>query len=195
MHLRLPKKLNTRVGVFSALFLPGVAGLALMGAGVAYGGINTNVSVSGVKVDIAAAKIEATGFSNYGAPLNRAGDVGKAVRINFSKMELTDTCVAAPVNIPMLPDFTLIAKIPGERAFGGTDASMYIESFNGNIVMGPAMVGANAGTADGENGEFSIQSDEITITDAKVVAYAIAADTMTMKNASIGLEGGIVSCS
>ncbi|MEV6056874.1 DUF6230 family protein [Streptomyces sp. NPDC052107] len=185
-----------------------VAACATVAIAMAQGVLAASFFISGRKFQITADSLTARGFSLYGmVDVTRKGELVPVVVTGFRHATLSGLCQSFLVDIPVLGTQTL-RLTGGDRPAEASD--LFIDATNetakgtdfrgldigvaqGAIAKGPVEPGDKASRFFDPDG-VGQQAVSTTLTDVRVSAVALSADTLSVPGLRVQLERGNHAC-
>jgi hypothetical protein len=189
---------RTRWRRFAAVVVPAAALAGGIVFGMANGAIAAQFSVSGQSFKISAAKLEGTGFAQYGGVALEKGAnpqdiLGKSHPVATAAIaDATLTKLCQSVKVPGAPVSLVIraGEAPGAPAHA-TELLIDMTDLQGDATFTKINIGQDAttltaaGTGPGSHsetpGSFGQQAQKVVITDLKQIAWSTSAGTFELK--------------
>jgi hypothetical protein len=191
--MKLSSLTRTRGGRVLLATVPTVAALAFLGGGVAQGAVPVSMAVSGQQFKIAADKLEGTGFSQYAGQAIEADKktVHPAAIANIADAKLYNLCQS--VKLPGLPISLLIhAGTDPKNPVTATDLQIGMDRLAGDATFNAIRIGVDASKvhtkADGDQGDFAMDADTVTINDLQQVSWSTQAAVFRLTDLQLGIN-------
>jgi hypothetical protein len=191
--MKLSSLTRTRGGRVLLATVPTVAALAFLGGGVAPCAVPVSLAVSGQQFKIAADKLEGTGFSQYAGQAIAADKktVHPAAIANIADAKLYNLCQS--VKLPGLPISLLIhAGTDPKNPVTATDLQIGMDRLAGDATFNAIRIGVDASKvhtkADGDQGDFAMDADTVTINDLQQVSWSTQAAGFRLTDLQLGIN-------
>jgi hypothetical protein len=186
--------------------VPSVAATAAIGVALSQGALAASFSVSGQQFKVTADKLEATGFTQYGA-LDSTKKGNKPVTVvGMDRAEITNLCQSVVVPVPVFGDVSMKLSAGAEADNPVVAKKIYIDAddlytnatFN-NIDIGVSVDDTTKGPGPNKGdkylpGSFAQQADSATMTDVKQRAWATTAGTFKLSGLHMAVKKGKHEC-
>ncbi|MFJ4923465.1 DUF6230 family protein [Streptomyces sp. NPDC088725] len=206
---------GTRWKRFAVVMVPSVAATAAIGVALAQGALAASFSVSGQSFKVSAAKLDGTGFAQYGTIAQgkdlKGNPTANPVAVSaFKSAEITKMCqsVVTP-DVPIFGSVSLVLNAGGGGKPVHAD-NLYIDvaDLSADAEFSNIDIGVAAGSTDkgpavqspGKGGPginpngFAQQADRAVLTDVKQTAWATTAGTFKLSGLSMKLHKGVKEC-
>lgn len=196
---------GTRWKRFAVVMVPSVAATAAIGVALAQGALAASFSVSGQQFKVTADRLEATGFTQYGA-LDSTKQGNKPVTVvGMNDAEIKNLCQSVVIPVPLFGDVSMKLSAGG----GSTPVSakkLYIDADDlaanatfKNIDIGVSVDDATKGPGAHKGdkylgGSFAQQADAVIFTDVKQRAWATTAGTFKLSGLKMSVKKGAHEC-
>ncbi|WP_022881401.1 DUF6230 family protein [Gryllotalpicola ginsengisoli] len=182
--MKLSKMTRSRGGRIALAGIPvGIVAAVLMG-GVAQGAVPVSFSISGTSFTMAGTELDGTSFSQYGGIAKMKDGKETPVAIaNIGHATIANLCQAVQTDSP-LGKVGIVITAGQDKPVEATDLQIGMTDLQGNAVFKNVRIGTDAASvvtdAKGSAGDFAQDSDGITLTDFKQVAYSTTAATLAL---------------
>ncbi len=201
---------GTRWKRFAVVMVPGVAATAAIGVALSQGALAASFSVSGQQFKVSADRIEATGFTQYGALDNTKKGTKPVTVVGMDHAEITNLCQSVVIPVPVFGDVSMKLGAGGEgsdpviakKIFIDADTLSTDATFK-NIDIGVSVddttkgPGVNPGDNPGKQympGSFAQQAESAVLTDVKQRAWATSAGTFKLSGLHMEVKKGKHEC-
>lgn len=198
---------GTRWKRFGVVMVPSVAAAAAVSIALAQGALAASFTVSGQQFKVTADRLEAEGFSQYGAVDVRHDGTPVPVAVSaFDDATITNLCQSVVVPAPVIGDVTLrlLAGGAGSAPVKAENLFIDVAELNADAVFTNIDIGVSADHLDKGpsvapeerylEGSFAQQADEATLTDIEQTAWATSAGTFRLNGLSMSLHRGKDEC-
>lgn len=173
---------------FVGILAVGLVATGGMGVAMAQGGISANLSLSNTIFSQTVHGLDGQGVAIFvGNDKLSGGDVAVA-KLKFTKAEITDLCMAAPLEILGLGEKKFQMKVPGKN-FSAENLVIGAPGLNGGMTLIKPQIGVDASQLDdgASAGQWGIAADAIQAFDQKIKATSISADQLTAAGSQVSV--------
>ncbi|MCF6524953.1 DUF6230 family protein [Streptomyces sp. JJ36] len=195
---------GTRWKRFAVVMVPSVAATAAIGVALSQGALAASFSVSGQQFKLTAGKINATGFTQYGALDSTKAGKKPVTVVGMDKAEISDLCQSVVIPVPVFGDVSMNltagkdAPVEAKKLFVDADELSANATFN-NIDIGVSVDDTTKGPGPHKGdtylpGSFAQQAESATLTDVKQRAWATTAGTFKLSGLHMSVKKGKHEC-
>lgn len=203
--MKFPKFNNLRklgsshTGRIALVGIPaGIVSAALLG-GVAQGAVPVSFAISGTQFKISSSQLEGTGFSQYSGTAKDADGVEHSVvTANMKDATLKDLCQSAVTKTPIGKAGILIKAGGGKEPASAKNLQIGMTGLRGDAEFKNIRIGVDASKVNtkekGSKGDFSQDSDTVSIKDLEQDSWSTTASVFTLKDMELKLTDGSETC-
>ncbi|MEU5304419.1 DUF6230 family protein [Streptomyces noursei] len=197
---------GTRWKRFAVVMVPSVAATAAIGVALSQGALAASFSVSGQQFKVSTARLDGTGFVQYGAVDAQKNGTNVPVAVSaFSTAKIRNLCQSVVVPVPLFGDVSM--KL---QAGGGKDPveakNLYIDldQLNADATFNNINIGVAAGSTSkgpgikkgdkADPGSFAQEADTATLTKVQQRAWATTAGTFKLSGLKMSVSKGKNEC-
>jgi hypothetical protein len=197
---------GTRWKRFAVVMVPSVAATAALGVALSQGALAASFSVSGQQFKVTADRIQATGFTQYGAlDSTKAGNKPVTV-VGMDHAEIQNLCQSVVVPVPVFGDVSMNIQagakggspVEAKKIYIDAD-DLYANATFKKIDIGVAVDDTTKGPGPNKSdtylpGSFAQQAESATLTDVKQRAWATTAGTFKLSGLHMSVKKGAHEC-
>lgn len=203
--MKFPKLNNLRklgsshTGRIALVGIPaGIVSAALLG-GVAQGAVPVSFAISGTQFKISSSQLEGTGFSQYSGTAKDADGVEHSVvTANMKDATLKNLCQSAVTKTPIGKAGILIKAGGGKEPASAKNLQIGMTGLRGDAEFKNIRIGVDASKVNtkekGSKGDFSQDSDTVSIKDLEQDSWSTTASIFTLKDMELKLTDGSETC-
>lgn len=195
---------GTRWKRFAVVMVPSVAATAAIGVALSQGALAASFSVSGQSFKLTADKIDATGFTQYGALDSTKAGAKPVTVVGMDKAEISNLCQSVVIPVPVFGDVSMNlsagrnSPVIAKKLFVDADELSANATFN-NIDIGVSVDDTTKGPGPHKGdkylpGSFAQQAESATMTDVKQRAWATTAGTFKLSGLHMSVKKGKHEC-
>lgn len=200
---------GTRWRRFAVVMVPSVAATAAIGIGISQGALATSFAVSGQQFKVSADKIEAEGFTQYGALDHTKKGTKPVTVVGMDEADIYNLCQSVVIPVPGFGDVSMVLgagggkepvyaknifidadKLSADATFTNIDIGVAADS----VTKGP---GVNPKDQPGKNylpGSFAQQAESAVLKDVEQRAWATSAATFRLSGLHMDVKKGKHEC-
>lgn len=197
---------GTRWKRFAVVMVPSVAATAAIGVALSQGALAASFSVSGQQFKLTADRIEATGFTQYGAVDSTAKGTKPVTVVGMDKAKISGLCQSVVVPVPVFGDVSMVlgagekgsSPVAAKKLYVDADQLSADATFT-NIDIGVSVDDTTKGPGPNKGdkylpGSFAQQAESAVLTDVKQRAWATTAGTFKLSGLHMSVKKGKHEC-
>lgn len=197
---------GTRWKRFAVVMVPSVAATAAIGVALSQGALAASFSISGQQFKLTAERIEATGFTQYGAVDSTAKGDKPVTVVGMDKAQIKGLCQSVVVPVPVFGDVSMVLGAGEDGSDPVVAKKLYVDadelSTNAtfkNIDIGVSVDSTTKGPGPNKGdkylpGSFAQQAESAVMTDVKQRAWATTAGTFQLSGLHMSVKKGKHEC-
>ncbi|THA24450.1 cholesterol esterase [Streptomyces sp. RKND-216] len=195
---------GTRWKRFAVVMVPSVAATAAIGVALSQGALAASFSVSGQQFKLTAERIEAEGFTQYGAVDSTAKGVKPVTVVGMNSADIKGLCQSVVVPVPGFGDVSMVLgagdkdPVVAKKLYVDADVLSANATFK-NIDIGVSVDDTTKGPGPHKGdkylpGSFAQQAESAVLTDVKQRAWATTAGTFKLSGLKMSVKTGKHEC-
>ncbi|WP_229718344.1 DUF6230 family protein [Corynebacterium pelargi] len=171
--------------------------VAAGGAGVAMaqGGLSANLALSGTIFKVTIGDADGQDFSLFvdRETLGQEGNTEPVSRLRFGTVTASDLCVSAKLpDIPGVGNVSFKLESAGQNSVDGENLVVGARVLQGDLTLSNPQLGVDTSqrNPDAPPNSWGLVSDDIDVQARNIDATSVAANTLTVRNATVTVERG-----
>ncbi|MCT2592469.1 DUF6230 family protein [Streptomyces sp. N2-109] len=196
---------GTRWKRFAVVMVPSVAATAAIGVALAQGALAASFSVSGQQFKVTADRLEATGFTQYGALDSTKKGKKPVTVVGMNDAEIKNLCQSVVIPVPLFGDISMKLSagrgntpVTAKKLYIDADdlaANATFKNFDIGVSVDDATKGPGVQKGDEyAKGSFGQQADSVIFTDVRQRAWATTAGTFKLSGLKMSVKKGAHEC-
>lgn len=193
--MKLSNLTKSRKGRVALAAVPVALASTVLLGGVANGAVPVSFAIAGGEFKIAADKLVGEGFSQYAGSATAAdGTTHPAAIANIKDAELYNLCQTVVEETPLGKVGLKITAGTGDQPAAATDLQIGMTDLSGTATFNDIRIGVDAAQvntkAKGDQGDFAMDSDSITIDGLQQVSWSTQAAVFQLTDLHLQLTDG-----